>query len=437
MRIVVCRGSDSPLNKIQNLPSLSELDDVLTMPSSPAKKSVACQTTTELHVALLIQEFPHLFQRSSLPLSVYDTPVESTLASCKDEGAVPVKTPDIRTSLLGHHDRFTRVSSVTSSEKKRFEKEFAERSVLCDSFRTPASGIGVVNEHADISCISLLPSSGKKVPEFDSQDSEKRKLSVRLNFQDVEPSITSRGDAKSSAVDALENAEENNVISVHDTTYCSGLKSTSSLNSTLQDASNREVEGEKQNRLSCASNEIEFTEGSPAQQEKDAVVTKRNSGNEDKGENLSMTMVLDTNISIIPDTNVPVEEDVEIFTDDEPKQKYVEKSGEVNGQKCSEAAHRNDHKSPDAIGTNGYKSPEVRIMLKKLNCSVVGKFQTDAIYELCPGLLSGACVANIVTCSSMCNCLTCEPADQCICFPLLPLLACPLYWIRFGLVLGF
>lgn len=128
-------------------------EEILTIPTSPRAKSISCQTTSDLHVSLLKQEFPHLFNQQSNGVGMYDTLDKSTptdFKACDD-----LKTPQI--SGTSRHISFTTISSVTSSEKKIFENLFTDRSVLDDSSFHCAS---VAEKTLDM--IQPLPSTGKK-----------------------------------------------------------------------------------------------------------------------------------------------------------------------------------------------------------------------------------------------------------------------------------
>lgn len=145
------------------------MDTISTQKRCTPSKSVACQTSPELHLALLKQEFPHLFElyhsKKDFPVSVYDTPVEST-----NEPTLAAKTPDA--SVLNASAKYTLISEVTSSEKKIANKHFADDSILCDS---PFS-IGSANKTTNVSGYAPLTPDRKMLSH--------KKLSCRLNFDD-------------------------------------------------------------------------------------------------------------------------------------------------------------------------------------------------------------------------------------------------------------
>lgn len=313
--------------------------------------SVACQTTSELHIALLIREFPHFFKQSNLPSSIYDTPVEPAFLEGKVNDTVPVKTPDVEEFSLNQHEKFTRVSSITSTEKDLYDKDFAEQSVLCDSFCTPGSD-GTLGEHVDISCISLLSSSSKKPIKSESQDSEKRKLSVRLNFQNVEPSLLNRNKLVSS--DGWEKVEQKTATSILDSTHLSGQK-------TSQSSCNMyEVASEKQNMLSNDSNEIAFTDAGTEGYEND-VIAKKPANDEDEKKGFSGSLLAETDRILIPDTHGIFEEEVEIFHDNEAIQKAIRVNENVEHCKTTEIIGEViDQKSQITVSEAvNCKSPEV------------------------------------------------------------------------------
>lgn len=116
------------------------------------------------------QEFPHLFEKytcdstkKNYPLSVYDTPTEPINEGVK----ITAKTPDIR--LLNTTAKFTRVSSITSSEKKRVDEQFMNESVLGNESFNVISANKTTNI-SDYTPLSPQTQNGKK------------KLSCRLNF---------------------------------------------------------------------------------------------------------------------------------------------------------------------------------------------------------------------------------------------------------------
>lgn len=298
-----------------------------------------------------MREFPHFFKKSNLPSSIYDTPAEPAFLEDKVNDSVPVKTPDVGEFSLNQHEKFTRVSSITSTEKDLYEKDFAERSVLCDSFRTPGSD-GTLGEHVDISCISLLPSSSKKPVKSESQDSDKRKLSVRLNFQNVEPSLLNQN--KLVSPDGWEKIEQKVITSFFDSTYLSGQK-------TSQSSCNiYEVANEKQNMLSNTSNEIAFTDAGTEGYEDD-VIAKKSADDEDEKKSFSGSLLADTDRILIPDTHGVLEEEVEILHDNEAIQKAIRVDEKVEHRKTSEIINQVIGQKSQITVTEAVdcKSPEV------------------------------------------------------------------------------
>lgn len=149
-------SSDHEKSVLFSTKSGGSSEEILTVPASPRFRSVSCQTTSDLHVSLLKQVFPHLFDKQSCyGFSVYDTPDKSTPAD--SEARDNLKTPQI--SATPRPTNFTAISSVTSSEKKIFENLFTDRSVLDDSSFQCAS---IAEKTPDIS-IQPLPTSEIKV----------------------------------------------------------------------------------------------------------------------------------------------------------------------------------------------------------------------------------------------------------------------------------
>lgn len=279
--------------------------------NSLTTKEVACQTSSDLHLALLMQEFPHLFQKSSLPSSVYDSPAQSDMKS-SDRTLSVVRTPE--NSL--RDCKFTTVSSITTSEKKSADAEFASRSILCDSLRTPINFPSKNSSPADISSISLLPSSEKKFSDFVTPDLDRRKLSIRLNFQKG-TKLQSKNDIESPSTGPVVNDDEilfsKDIISCTEDSviYSSNMKSPVAEKTLLSTCDTNETY-EKQNSSSSVSEELKF----------------RNMKEDDKGvENVEETIcnnerdeqvIFTADPDFIPDTDaVQIQDDVEIFKDEE------------------------------------------------------------------------------------------------------------------------
>ncbi len=190
-------------------------------------------------------------------MSVYDTPVESIE---KRIVRGDLKTPQICV-LESNHPKYTVVSSITTSEKK-YEKEFAERSVLGDSFYSPSVADKTDTElEENVSCAPLRPSTGKKSPRRPTDTDERPKLSVRLKFEnrwlenaddgaDLEKSVRISSSTSLSSVRNAGTSPDNRP------TYCSGLQTVPrSLN-----FENRDAGAESHKKRSNESNEIDFVE---------------------------------------------------------------------------------------------------------------------------------------------------------------------------------
>ncbi|XP_065206912.1 titin homolog isoform X2 [Planococcus citri] len=158
----------TPLSK--NLSN--DYNDAPTQKRGTPTKEVACQTSPGLHLALLKQEFPDLFEKhmsdstkKNYPPSVYDTPTEPINEGVK----ITAKTPDIR--LLDTTAKYTLVSSITSSEKKRIDDNFMNESVLGNAT------IDVISANKTTNISGYTPLSPETL-------NGKKKLSCRLNFDD-------------------------------------------------------------------------------------------------------------------------------------------------------------------------------------------------------------------------------------------------------------
>ena len=287
----------------------SDTNNASTVPSSMTTREIACQTTSDLHIALLALEFPHLFQKLNPLSSVYDTPAQSEI-KLNDEISPNIKTPEPSSSECNPHAKYTTVSSVTTSEKKRGEVDFACRSVLYDTLRTPFSGVAVNSSPADISSISSLPSSEKKTPLSADQTSDKRRLSVRLNFQDHVNQRSNNDYVASPILNDEEILCSNDVISCTEdnVALCASIKLAVDENSlpvtTLSNATDK-----KRSDFSSPSKEIEFTDINEENQDIERVNSKISQNYRDIKEISTMGP------DFIPDSLVQIQDDVEIFKD--------------------------------------------------------------------------------------------------------------------------
>lgn len=224
-------------------------DEILTIPTTPHSKSVSCQTTSDLHISLLEREFPHLFNKKSNGVGgVCDTPGgDSTLSDF--EARDNLKTPQI--SCSSPLVSFTAISSVTWSERKNFEKLFADRSVLDDSSFHHAS---ITDKTVDVS-IQPLPSTEKK------EKKEKKAFPTTTTRTDEKPFANAR---LNSAFDAGVDHDQRIVISNDSTcvvsstpcnrpeaNYCSSVNTTA----TRREGEMHDLKGEKNIVQRVATNE--------------------------------------------------------------------------------------------------------------------------------------------------------------------------------------
>lgn len=285
-------------------------------------KEVACQTTSDLHLALLMEEFPHLFEKSNLSSSVYDSPAQSDIKYC-DETLSALRTPELLLQERSPHLKYTSVSSITTSEKKRVEMEFNSRSVLYDGLRTSFSGVGANYSPANVSNISPLPSSEKKPSTLETNDLERRELSVKLNFQEGSklcfendpigsPSITPLPDEKETpcSKDVISSMEDAMIHSNANLTESEKPLFSSSIISKTDD---RQCELTNTN----ASKEIEFTDSN-----------KNDEGEIDRNEREAEEMFV-AHSDYISDSTLQGQDDVEIFESEEKDRNQDRRSPEV------------------------------------------------------------------------------------------------------------
>jgi len=305
---------------------------VSTTQNSLTTKEVACQTTSDLHLALFMQEFPHLFQRSNLPSSIYDRPAQSGMKS-NDDILSTIRTPE---SLLPNCNvgvKYMTISSIATSEKKRAEKDFACRSVLYDSIRTPLSCVRT-NSPADISNISPLPTSGNKPYGLEINNSDPCKSNVKSTSLEGIKSCSKEVLVESpSIIPLLEDDKcvysRDVIICTEDNaTYCSNTAVERSLSS--PPTTNNMNEG--QSTLSYTSKEIEFADVN--EDDEGAKHEERESCDDGR----DVTLVFKVDPDYIPDSVNHIQDDVEIFKDEEKnKSQDVEehRSPEVGRQEFS------------------------------------------------------------------------------------------------------